>query len=142
MNFKNIHIGNMIRNAVKESEAELSRICHFFQCTEQEIEEMYRAESIDTLLLLKWSKFLEYDFFRSYSQHLILYSPPSRRMQKKKAAASTRLPQFRKTIYTQEVIDFILEQIRSENMTKKEVIERYAIPKTTLFKWIGKYNSL
>ncbi|MDR6923709.1 MULTISPECIES: transposase [Chryseobacterium] len=140
MNFKNIHIGNMIQNAVKESGLELFRICNFFQCTEQEIEAMYGSESIDTHLLLKWSKFLEYDFFRTYSQHLILYSPPSRKMKKGTTKEVTGLPQFRKTIYTQEVIDFVLEQIRSENMTRKEVMERYAIPKTTLFKWIEKYN--
>ena len=32
----------------------------------------------------KWSKILEYDFFRIYSQHLILYAPPSANENKSK----------------------------------------------------------
>ena len=53
----------------------------------------------------------------------------------------TSAPQFRKNIYTKEVIDFILEQISTEEMTKNQVIERYRIPKTTLYKWISKYGN-
>ena len=51
------------------------------------------------------------------------------------------LPRFRKNIYTKEVIDFILEQIQNKEMTKVQIIERYNIPKTTLYKWISKYNN-
>lgn len=70
MNFKNIHIGKMIEQAVAESGIELSRICNFMNCSEVEIIKMYEAKSFDSELLLKWSKLLEYDFFRIYSQHL------------------------------------------------------------------------
>lgn len=140
MNFKHIHIGKIIENGVTESGIELSRICNFFNCTENEIEEMYCSENLPTNILLKWSKLLEYDFFRIYSQHLILYSSSSANKLVKKQQKK-HLPQFRKNIYTKEIIDFILEQIFSEKMTKNEVMEKYNIPKTTLYKWISKYKT-
>ena len=77
MNFKNIHIGQLIEKRVAESGTEMSRICNFFNCTDGEILEMYEVPSIDTEILLKWSKILDYDFFRLYTQHLILYAPLS-----------------------------------------------------------------
>lgn len=77
MNFKNIHIGKMIEKRVAESGIVASRICNFMKCKEDEICKMYKNKSLDTDILLKWSKILEYDFFRIYSQHLILYAPIS-----------------------------------------------------------------
>ena len=130
----------MMEILVTESGIEISRICNFMKSTEEEIEEMYQSKSLDTEVLLKWSKLLGYDFFRVYSQHLILYAPPSATEQKFENTR-TKLPQFRKNIYTKEVIDFILEQIHSKEMTKNQVIERYRIPKTTLYKWISKYGN-
>ena len=89
----------------------------------------------------KWSKILEYDFFRIYSQHLILYAPPSANENKsKKENQKSTVPQFRKNIYTNEIIDFILDQVNTGKMTKNEVINRYRIPKTTLYKWISKHK--
>ena len=123
----------MIQKEVAESGIEMSRICNFFKCPEEEIKEMYTQENLSTDIILKWSKLLEYDFFRLYTQHLILYAPPS-------AIIEKRLPQFRKNIYTKEIIDFILEQVSTGKMTKNEVIEKYRIPKTTLYKWISKYK--
>ena len=139
MNFKEIHIGKMLKIAVTESGIEMSRICNFMNCNEEEIKEMFLHESIQTDILLRWSKILSYDFFRVYSQHLIFYCPPSKadNIQKK---SNKQLPQFRKNIYTKEVIDFIIEQISSGEMTKTQVMEKYNIPKTTLYKWISKYN--
>ncbi len=137
MDFKNIHIGQMIETRVTEIAIDLYRICNFMKCTEEEILEMYSSGSQDTDILLRWSKLLEYDFFRIYTQHLILFAPPSANEKIKKQ--KTQLPQFRKSIYTKEVINFILEQIKSGEMTKNEVIERYRIPKTTLYKWMDKY---
>ena len=139
MNFKDIHIGLMIEQAVTESGIELSRICNFFKCPEEEIQEMYTQENLSTVVLLKWCKLLEYDFFRIYSQHLILYAPQSAKEPTLEHTKSS-LPQFRKNIYTKEIIDFILEQISSGEMTKTQVMEKYKIPKTTLYKWISKYN--
>ena len=139
MNFKSIHIGILINKAVTESGIEMSRFCNFFNCTEDEVIEMYQQENLPTDILLKWSKLLEYDFFRIYSQHLILYAPiKSENPNREKSL----LPQFRKNIYTKEIINFVLEQINTKEMTKTEVMERYGIPKTTLYKWISKYRNL
>lgn len=140
MNFKEIHIGTLINQAVTESGIEISRICNFLNCSEEEIQKMYQTKSLDTEILLKWSKLLEYDFFRVYSQHLILYAPPSSKEEESKKK-KTSLPQFRKNIYTKEIITFILGQIDSGAMTKIDVMERYKIPKTTLYKWISKYKN-
>ena len=129
----------MIKERIAESEMETLRICNFFNCTEDEVIEMYQQENLPTDILLRWSKLLEYDFFRIYTQHLILYAPPSAKEQDSKTEKSS-LPQFRKNIYTKEIITFILEQIDSGAMTKIEVMEQYKIPKTTLYKWIDKYK--
>ena len=140
-NFKSIHIGKMIENTVAESRIEISRICNYFKCSTDDISEMMNAKSIDTETLLKWCKLLEYDFFRMYTQHLMLYAPPSANEKRsKKEDKKQTVPQFRKNIYTKEVIDFIIQQIDTEKMTKKQIIERYNIPKTTLYKWISKYK--
>ncbi len=129
----------MLETKVAENGIGISRICNFFKSSEEEIKEMFLQESISTDLLLKWSKLLEYNFFRLYSQHLILYPPPA--TTREKQDKPSKLPQFRKNIYTKEVIDFILEQITTKEMTKTQVIEHYRIPKTTLYKWISKYEN-
>ena len=140
-NFKSIHIGKMIENTVADKRIEMSRICNYFKCSDDEIVKIYQSKSLDTEILLKWSKLLQYDFFRMYTQHLILYAPPSANEKRsKKEDKKQTVPQFRKNIYTKEVIDFIIEQIDTEKMTKKQIIERYNIPKTTLYKWISKYK--
>ncbi|MFC0426461.1 hypothetical protein [Chryseobacterium scophthalmum] len=109
-------------------------------CTEKEIEEMYEATDLPTNILLKWCKLLEYDFFRIYSQHLILFSTPK---QKSKATdtkeSKSSLPNYRKNLYTKEIINFVLELIRTGKKTKAQIIEEYKIPKNTLLKWIEKY---
>ena len=80
-------------------------------------------------------------FFRIYTQHLILYAPPSAETKTvKKANKKITFPQFRKNIYTKEVIDFIIEQISTKKMTINEVLGKYKIPKTTLYKWISKHK--
>ena len=138
-NFREIHIGSFIKNVVQVKEIDTGRILNFFKCQEDQIEEMYNKSSLDSDLLLRWSKLLEYDLFRLYSQHLMLYSPVITNKTNKKVNDNS-LPKFRKNIYTKEVIDFILDQIKNEKMSKREIIERYNIPKTTLYKWIIKYN--
>lgn len=135
--FKNIHIGRMIEQLVKEKNISSDRVCKFLNCTKTELLKMYGEESLDTNILLKFSKLLEYDFFRIYSHHLILYAPPASQTPEKE----TSLPKFRKNLYTKEIIDFILEQIRTGEKSKHEIIEAYRIPKTTLYKWITKYEN-
>ncbi|WP_336960297.1 transposase [Chryseobacterium contaminans] len=141
MNLKEIHIGHLIQIRVEERKIETSRLCSYFKCTEDEISKVYNSEDISAALLLKWSKFLEYDFFRLYSHHLILYSPPAIKNYRKDSKPKTSLPQFRKNIYTSEMIGFILEMFRSGTKTKQQIITEYRIPKTTLYKWIEKYSS-
>lgn len=136
-NFKYIHIGNLIHLRVKELGINESRICNFLKCTEKEIGEMYSSENLPSNILLQWSKLLEYDFFRIYSQHLILFSPPSGG---KKPEKDTQLPQFRKNLYTKEIIDFILDLVEKGEKTKEQIIQEYKIPKTTLYKWFNKYK--
>ncbi|AZA83292.1 transposase [Chryseobacterium lactis] len=139
MNFKNIHIGTFIKQKVLESEMKISRICNFFKCTEEEIEVMYEAQSLDTEILLRWSKLLKYDFFRIYTQHLIVHASLSACMGNKKSPEGPLLqPSFRKNIYTQEIIEFILELIETGEKDKYQIIKEYRIPKTTLHKWISR----
>lgn len=140
MNFKDIHIGNLISNRVLDCAIEINRICDYFNCSENEIMKVFQSKTIDSNELLKWSKLLEYDFFRIFSQHLIFHSPQASRSYNK--IPHNSLPKFRKNIYTKEIIEFIIEEIHSGKMTKKEVIERYRIPKTTLYKWLRKYKYL
>ncbi|WP_294221508.1 transposase [uncultured Chryseobacterium sp.] len=138
MDFKNIHIGKLIQEKVSENEVNILRICNFFKAGEEQIYDMYECHELSTGILLRWSKLLEYDFFRMYSQHLILYAPPKSTDSNTKQNKKSELPQFRKSLYTKEMIDFILEMIETQKKTKLEVIQDYNIPKTTLYKWIEK----
>ncbi|WP_454045432.1 transposase [Chryseobacterium sp. Marseille-Q8038] len=74
-NLKDIHIGALVYECVNEQDIGMGRICRFLHSTENEILEMYSKKSLDVDILLKWSKLLRYDFFRLYSNHLILYAP-------------------------------------------------------------------
>lgn len=142
MNFKDIHIGTLIQQAVLESNISEERIGSYLKLTASEILEVYENKSMDTDELLKWSKLLDYDFFRVFSQHLILYSPPTNLEKSKDSPMKSALPTFRKNIYTRELIDFILERIQLGEMSIKEVISQYGVPKTTLYKWINKYGTV
>lgn len=139
--FQDIHIGKLIKQHVSELETDMSRICNFFTCEIQEVEQMFLQKDLSTNILLKWSKLLGYDFFRLYSQHLILYAPPAsidyNHIVKENKFT---LPQFRKNIYTKEIIVFIIECINNNIKTKQQIIDEYRIPKTTLYKWIKKYK--
>ncbi|WP_434979614.1 transposase [Daejeonia sp. YH14] len=152
MNLKNIHIGQMIEKRVAEygigtagsPTQQISRICNSMKCTEKDLKAIFASKDLPTGQLLKWSKLLEYDFFRIYSQHLILYAPVSAKTHN--VGNETRnkksvLPKFRKNLYTKEIIDFILEEIDTGSKSKKQIIEEYGIPKTTLYKWIAKYRN-
>lgn len=140
-NIKNIHIGSFVEKRVVESKIGITRICNFFDCDEQEITQMYMSPSLNSDYLLKWCKLLEYDFFRLYSQHLILYSPPvPLKYNNVSKTERSSLPQFRKNIYTKEIIDFMIELIENKEKTKDQIIKEYKIPKTTLYTWIVKYK--
>ncbi|MCT2562079.1 transposase [Chryseobacterium herbae] len=134
---KKIHIGLYIEQRVEECEMELSRVCNFLKCSAEEVKQIYDSENLNSEVLLKLSKLLEYDFFRLYSQHLIMYAPSSKSFSLPK---TTNLPRFRKNIYTKEIIEFILELISNGNKTPNQIIEEYDIPKTTVHNWLKKYK--
>lgn len=136
MLYKNIHIGKYIKEMVEAKKISIERICNFLKKDEKFVETVYKNQSIDTDLLLRFSKLLEFDFFRLYSSHLILYAPPS--AVNKDIQRNEGTPHFRKNIYTQEIKDFILNRIESGEMTQADVIREYAIPKSTLHRWIQK----
>lgn len=136
MNLKEIHIGSLVKAKAEELRISPERIMNFLDCTEDEIEAMYQQEYMDTHSLLRWSKLLRYDFFRIYTGHLILYAPSGKADNMIKVGDSQL--EFRKSIYTEEVKRFILDKIITKQMTVTEVITRYKIPKTTLYKWIKK----
>ncbi|WP_426482135.1 transposase [Chryseobacterium sp. R2ACT005] len=139
--FKNIHIGEFIKKRIEESAIEMDRITGFMNSTVEEIKEVFSKPSLDTEVLLRWSKLLRYDFFRLYTQHIMLYAPVgSREIVVEEENVIDSMPRFRKNIYTPEIIQFILELIVSKNKTKQEVMKDYNIPKTTLYKWIAKYQ--
>lgn len=141
--FRSIHIGNFIRRRVDELGLEMDRIIGFMKRTEEEILEMFTCSSLDTEVLLRWSKLLRYDFFRLYTQHIMLYAPTGKDLmneKKKEKDGETSLPVFRKNIYTTEIIQFILGLIDTGEKTRQEVMEDYKIPKTTLYKWLTKYK--
>jgi len=137
--YKDIHIGKLIFQLVTEKEIDDDRIVKFLKVSQNKINEMYQSKDLGTEILLLWSKLLEYDFFRIYSQHLLLYAPPASLNYKNKDNVSS-LPQFRKNVYTTEIINFIVELYQNKEMTQKEIIEKYNIPKTTLYKWIKKHK--
>ncbi|MDR6488960.1 hypothetical protein J2799_003495 [Chryseobacterium vietnamense] len=136
MNIKNIHIGSLIQSKVEECQISIERISRFLSRTEDEVEMMYHAKSMDTDILLKWCKLLKFDFFRFYTGHLILYAPQARIDTVFTQNKNTLV--FRKSIYTQEVKDFILDKIKTGKMTANDVVIKYKIPKTTLYKWMKK----
>ncbi len=137
-NYKEIHIGTMIKQLVLEKEINEDRIANFLKADTVVIDRMYEKKSLDTDLLLSWSKLLKYDLFRLYSQHLLYYSPTNNKMSS--PSKKSEVPMFRKNIYTKEIIDFILELIKTKTKTTTEITQLYGIPKTTLHNWIKKYN--
>lgn len=139
--YKNIQIGQFIEALVAEKAIDEDRICTFFKIDTSELQKMYESKNMDTGLLLRWSKLLEYDFFRIYSQHLLLYAPPSKmNLKKNEDKKKSVLPSFTKSLYTPEIIQFIIELIELKKKTPTEIIEQYRIPKTTLYKWIRKHK--
>src|SRR5690554_7816767 len=91
-------------------------------------------------------------FYQSPRDHPALHSFPTRRssdlpsskMDAKKSVVVNKeksaLPSFTKSLYTPEIIQFIIELVEQKKKTPPEIIEHYRIPKTTLYKWIRKHR--
>lgn len=141
-NFKQIHIGKFIRQRMLECGISVERAAKFLKVSEEEVENVQKKISLDSQLLLCWSKLLEYDFFRIYSQHLILYAPQdtNKALRDRKKAKHTELPVFKKNIYTHEVIMYLIELVESGRKSTRDIQSKYNIPTTTILRWINKYG--
>jgi len=141
---KIIHIGKLVKELWQKKEISVERTCKFLKCREEDINLMFRQKAMETDTLLRWSKLLEYDFFRIYSQHLILFAPKASGKKEnnpiQKNADDKKILLFRKNIYTREIINHLLELIDTEQKTPLQIITEYKIPKTTLYRWIQKYT--
>ncbi|GAA4161143.1 hypothetical protein GCM10022217_26360 [Chryseobacterium ginsenosidimutans] len=78
-------------------------------------------ESLEMKVLLRYCKLLKYMLCQRVERVAIIYK--------------TNL-----NIYTNELMDFILELINDEKKIKAQMINEYRIPKTILYKWIKKYK--
>ncbi|MBB4805539.1 hypothetical protein HNP38_000811 [Chryseobacterium defluvii] len=139
MDFKTIHIGSCIKEQVQQKEFSIERIANFFKISEEEINRMFENKSIDTDLLLKWSKLLEYDFFRLYVTHLLLYDGISHTKNNKEVRRAGEKILFRKNIYTREIKEFLVGMVTSNQKTASQIMEEYNIPRTTIYKWLRKH---
>jgi len=137
--FKEINIGELIYDIVKLKDIDESRILNFFNNKDFDLNQVFSSKYINTEDLLKWSKLLKYDLFRIYSQHLMLYANMEP-LVAKEDVNQYQVPIFKKSIYTKEIIRFICELINTKKMTIEQVIKEYNIPKTTLYRWLKKYN--
>ncbi len=138
---KNIHIGSLIKKRVDELDIDIKRIISFFKTyPESEILKQYESSSIETNDLLRWSKLLEYDFFRIYTQHIILYAPVGKTEPKTTTTESNVLPNYRKNVYTKEIIDYVLDLYTNEKKRIQEISDEYNIPKNTIHNWVKKYT--
>lgn len=142
--YKNIHIGSHIKEIAKLKELSISRACIFLKCSHKDIKNMYTKKSLDSDLLLRWCKLLEYNFFMFYHSHLQIYSPKSSLAKlspkEKHLTWSSNTYEFRKNLYSQEIINWILDKYHSGMLTPKDIMEKYQIPKTTLYRWIKKHS--
>ena len=139
-NFKNIHMGRLIGRYMQECGIDVQRAASFLKVDEEELEQMYTRKSLDCETLLRWSKLLKYDFFRIYSQHLILYSPQDANITRRKKEVKSGLPDFKKNIYTEEVILYLVELVTNGKMTYKQIQTEYNIPSSTVLRWKHKYG--
>jgi len=137
INVKEIHIGSIIKEIIEKREIRLDRVSKFFKLTESEVLKMYEQKSLDSDILLKWSKLAEYDFFRPYVSHLMLFESINQTKNNKQIKKNDDI-QFRKNIYTKEIKEYIIEMVNIKQKTISEIITEYNIPKTTIYKWMKK----
>jgi len=140
MDYKNISIGSLIEERIKELDIDMERLHKFVGIDNEQLQRIISDNNVDADTLLRFCKILEYDFFRLYSQHLLLFSPVSKKTAQRNNEKSQVLPTVRKQLYTKEVILFILKKYESKSMSVQQIITDYNIPKSTLYRWITKYS--
>lgn len=136
---RDIHIGNIISFVIIEKKFSFDEIKIKMGSSTRTINRMLNASSIDTATLLRWSKVLKYDFFRLYSSHLMLHHGISNTISKKTDNIEIEGIHIRKNVYTKELIQFVVNKVRNKEMSTKQVISKYGIPKTTFYKWLQKH---
>jgi len=70
----NIHIGKLINKVWKQKNISIEQTLDFLKCNEEDVCKMLKRKSINTDRLFKWSRLLEYDFFKIYSQPLNFFT--------------------------------------------------------------------
>jgi len=136
---RNVHIGSIINQVIQEKDINMNEIRIKMGCSTRTLNKMLHSNTMDSLVLLKWSKVLRYDFFRLYSSHLMLHHGISNTLSKKTENVEIEGIQIRKNVYTKELIEFLVNKVRNNEMNSSQVITQYGIPKTTFYKWLQKY---
>ena len=135
VDYKNVHIGNAVK--IRVSELGIKSCDLIKEIPYSNLEELYKEKDLDAELLLTLSKLLSFDFFRIYTQHLILCSPSNAKTGNKQP---TYQPLYNRNLYTKEIIDFILDLYSKGIKSIVQIHEDYNIPRSTLHKWITKYK--
>jgi len=142
-NFKHIHIGEKIKEILEIKQISIVRASSFLKCSSQEIKSMFTQESLDSLMLLKWCKLLDYNLFMFYHSHLQIYKP-SASSAKLKPTVDKKTNQisssytFRKNIYSPDIIQWLLSKLATKELSVSDIINTYHIPKTTVYRWLKK----
>ena len=79
IDFQDIHIGIHIEHIAKVKNVSVLRASLYFKCSPHDILEMYKKKSLDSSLLLKWCKLLNYNFFMIYHSHLQIFASSASR---------------------------------------------------------------
>ncbi|MEY8758924.1 transposase [Chryseobacterium tongliaoense] len=137
---RNVHIGFLIKQQVIQSNVDLHYICHFFSSDEQEIYRMYSSRSLDTKVLLKWCRLLEYDFFKVYSESFRLYSTKSAVSKYTVIRRKKRITSVRQKLYTNETKDLLINLIITGQKSIVQIVKEYNISKPVIYGWLRKYT--
>lgn len=140
--YKDIHIGSHIKEIIKLKKISEERIVNFFENKKHNrinIEDVYIEKTLSADELLDWSKLLGYNLFVFYQNHLQLYSPGSSTSKlNNEVKKHSDDYHFSKNYYSEEVIEFLLKKYKNNELTISEIMNKYNIPKTTLYRWIKK----
>lgn len=137
---KKIHIGQKIRERADFLQIPSERLAERLSIPVSALNEVFSKETIDTGLLLKISKRLNYDFFRLYTGHLIVYAPSSATSKIKEPRQKMNVAfDFRKNVYTPEIIAYFIRKLEKQEISIGEIISKYKIPKSTIYRWKTKY---
>lgn len=143
LDYKHIHIGGHIKKIAEIRNISIARMCLSFECSYNDIQKMYNQVTLDSGILLKWCKLLDYNFFMIYHSHLQLYAPKASvtKLNVKKRSKHNEDYVFRKNLYSPEIIGWILDKLQKNELSISEVISTYNIPRTTIYRWKKKQAS-